>query len=381
MLSLVKTAAVVAVVASTALGATIPTFTQAQIDSGEAMRQLGKIAYDTAMARAAKATTGCTADKVKIRKEWRNMTMEDRRGYQEAVQCLMQKPSRYGLPGPKTLWDDYGVLHYYQTPYVHDDATFLLWHRHFNWVLEQDLAEHCGYHGTFPYWEWGLDCGHLDASPLFDGSETSLGSNGAFVKNHRAAIGGAKPGTGGGCVTKGPFANLTVNIGPTEARNPLAYNPRCLKRDLNDDVCRKWASLRNATELVLYTSTVGVFQSAAQGEGVRGDGGHTFGTGVHSGGHFSISGDPGSDFHFSALEPGFYPHHANLDRLHFIWQNLDWAARQTIAGTNTMFNLPPTPNAVLTDNMGFEPLHRNITIQAAMDTVGGTPLCFVYEPW
>lgn len=70
MLSLVKTAAVVAVLAGTALGASIPTFTQAQIDSGEAIRQLGKIAYDTAMARAAKATTGCTADKVKIRKEW-----------------------------------------------------------------------------------------------------------------------------------------------------------------------------------------------------------------------------------------------------------------------------------------------------------------------
>lgn len=56
--------------AGMALSATIPKFTQAQIDSGEAIRQLGKIAYDTAMARAAKATTGCTKDKVKIRKEW-----------------------------------------------------------------------------------------------------------------------------------------------------------------------------------------------------------------------------------------------------------------------------------------------------------------------
>jgi tyrosinase len=53
-----------------ALGATIPTFTQAEIDSGKAIQQLGKIAYDTAMARAAKAKTGCTKDKVKIRREW-----------------------------------------------------------------------------------------------------------------------------------------------------------------------------------------------------------------------------------------------------------------------------------------------------------------------
>lgn len=70
MLSLAKITAAAVVLAGTAIGATIPTFTQAQIDSGEAIRQLGKIAYDTAMARAAKATSGCTLDKVKVRKEW-----------------------------------------------------------------------------------------------------------------------------------------------------------------------------------------------------------------------------------------------------------------------------------------------------------------------
>ncbi len=78
------------------------------------------------------------------------MTLTDRKGYQEAVQCLMQKPSRYKVAGAKTAWDDYGVLHYCQTPYVHDDATFLLWHRHYNWVLEQDLFNLCGYNGTLP---------------------------------------------------------------------------------------------------------------------------------------------------------------------------------------------------------------------------------------
>jgi tyrosinase len=80
----------------------------------------------------------------------RNMTMADRKGYQEAVQCLMQKPTRNPtVAGAKTAWDDYGVLHYYQTPYVHNSATFLLWHRHYNWILEQDLKTQCGYNGTF----------------------------------------------------------------------------------------------------------------------------------------------------------------------------------------------------------------------------------------
>jgi len=79
------------------------------------------------------------------------MTLADRKGYQEAMQCLMQKPSRYkNIDGAKTAYDDYGVLHYYQTAYVHNSATFLTWHRHYNWVLETDLHEMCGYNGTVP---------------------------------------------------------------------------------------------------------------------------------------------------------------------------------------------------------------------------------------
>ena len=102
---------------------------------------------------------------------------------------------------------------------------------------------------------------------------------------------------------------------------------------------------------------------------------------VHGGGHFTISGYPGGDFYFSALEPAFYLHHGNIDRLWFIWQNLDWANRQGIMGTNTMFNQPPTPKAVLTDPMRFEPIHRDNQIKNAIDTVGGEPLCYVYAPW
>jgi tyrosinase len=50
--------------------AAIPSFTAAEIDSGKAIQALGKIAFDTAMARAANRTTGCTKDKVRIRREW-----------------------------------------------------------------------------------------------------------------------------------------------------------------------------------------------------------------------------------------------------------------------------------------------------------------------
>lgn len=92
----------------------------------------------------------------------------------------------------------------------------------------------------------------LESSPIFDGSETSLSGNGAYVANQSDVVLGAgeglnavylPAGNGGGCVTSGPFANMTVNLGPVALDEPggievsnkdgvYAYNPRCLKRDL-----------------------------------------------------------------------------------------------------------------------------------------------------
>lgn len=131
----------------------------------------------------------------------------------------------------------------------------------------------------------------VEKSPLWDGSEYSLGGDGEYVKNHRAAIGGAKPGTGGGCLKKGtPFANFTVNLGPVGSRDPLKYNPRCFKRDLNSDVCRKWATLKNTTDVILQAPDITLFQAIVQGDG-RWAPAQRVGAGVHGGGHFSISGD------------------------------------------------------------------------------------------
>lgn len=76
MLSITKVAAATALVVGMAACTSIPTFTQAQIDSGDAIRQLGKMAYDIALARAAKATSGCSKDKIRIRKEWRVATLK-----------------------------------------------------------------------------------------------------------------------------------------------------------------------------------------------------------------------------------------------------------------------------------------------------------------
>lgn len=48
----------------------IPNFTQQEIDSGYALRELSRIAYENAMARVEKSTSGCTKENVQIRREW-----------------------------------------------------------------------------------------------------------------------------------------------------------------------------------------------------------------------------------------------------------------------------------------------------------------------
>lgn len=120
-------------------------------------------------------------------------------------------------------------------------------------MFEEALRSECGFTGDLPYWDWSLTAlTGLESSPIFDGSQTSLSGNGEFVANQSDVVLGASvglspiylpPGTGGGCVTAGPFANMSVNLGPAALDVPggleisngdgaLAYNPRCLKRDL-----------------------------------------------------------------------------------------------------------------------------------------------------
>ncbi len=133
--------------------------------------------------------------------------------------------------------------------------------------------------GNLPYWEWGYDANSPKDSPVFDGSDTSLGGDGAAVPHSgiQLLFPGSdtplvlQPGTGGGCVNTGPFAGMTIHLGPvalpqygstnvTSAANPLADNPRCLKRDLNPSVAKRWSSFRNTTELILYKTTMQAFQ-------------------------------------------------------------------------------------------------------------------------
>ncbi|KAI9037067.1 Di-copper centre-containing protein [Aspergillus affinis] len=114
--------------------------------------------------------------------------------------------------------------------------------------------------------------------------------------------------------------------------------------------------------------------------------------GVHSGGHYTVGGDPdgsfpakfitnpGQDFFTSLGDPAFFLHHAAIDRLFWTWQNQDPAKRtyQVIGPTGFLTPDGASINATLDDIVdmgGF--LAPPKTLRQLSGTMGG-PFCYVY---
>lgn len=243
------------------------------------------------------------------------------------------------------------------------------------------------------YWDWPRSAiDGVETYPVFDGSETSMSGNGEFIANKSDIIitgqNGLPPiylpaGTGGGCVTSGPFVNYTVNLGPAAlslpgggtvaVENPLDYNPRCLKRDLTTAVTRKYANASAVVSLILDHDNVADFQMTMQG--VPGSGN----IGVHGGGHYTMGGDPGRDLFVSPGDPAFWHHHGMIDRVYWIWQSLDlWDRLQDISGTGTFLNTPPSPNTTLDTvvDLGYA-AGMPTPMRDLMSTTDGL-FCYVY---
>jgi len=59
------------------------------------------------------------------------------------------------------------------------------------------------------YWNWFKYQDNLSKSPVFDGSDTSLGGDGEYFAHNGSVVGAGRvwlpSGKGGGCVKSGPF--------------------------------------------------------------------------------------------------------------------------------------------------------------------------------
>ncbi|KAF2002056.1 Di-copper centre-containing protein [Amniculicola lignicola CBS 123094] len=335
----------------------------------------------------------CTLANVAVRREWSSLSSGEKKEYIAAVQCLATKPAKTpaGLAaGAKNRYDDFVATHINQTLSIHGTGNFLSWHRYFTWAYEQALRNECGYKGYQPYYNWPKWADDPAASPLFDGSSTSVSGNGAPYDRPATCIpspdscGISLPiGTGGGCVTSGPFKNWTVNLGPVAAVLPdatpnpeffgLGYNPRCLRRDISKAASQGWTKDSDVTDLIKNYKDFTSFSTRMQGDFANGF------LGVHTAGHFTIGGDPGGDLFASPGDPAFFFHHGMIDRVWWTWQNLDLKNRQyAIGATITVNNSPPSRNATLDDtfDLGYVGV-PTVSIRQTSHTLAG-PFCYIY---
>jgi tyrosinase len=217
-------------------------------------------------------------------------------------------------------------------------------------------------------------------------------------------------------VRLGPASPVLSYIPPNPQANGLGYNPRCIIRDISSYISSDWTNDSDIYNLITQYTDIGSFQSRLQGDFAQ----KYFG--IHSGGHYTIRGDPGGDFFASPGDPYFFfqrecscsfpSHHHSLalflfvpvsqtssatpsrcklltctdsaiDRLLWTWQNLDLARRtNVIAGTITFNNTPPSRAATLQDPLDLSVIGTAgvLEIQNTLSTLGGngSPFCYIY---
>ncbi|RYP65628.1 hypothetical protein DL769_006259 [Monosporascus sp. CRB-8-3] len=353
-----------------------------------------------------KRNSTCRLEDAAVRRNWEALSGDQRKEYIRAVKCLLSSPAKTDAAldtGARVRHEDFAAQHINQTLEVHVTGNFLSWHRHYIWSYEKALRDECGYTGYLPYWNWFAYQDDLRKSPVFDGSETSMGSDGMFLA-HNGSTGGAglhiPSGLGGGCIESGPFAkylsyssqlkdlmvltfaSMTANLGPVQPQqdgmigvgvaNKLRYNPHCVSCDLSS-----WLATRIYTEEALLNITIRDTAKDIAGFQTRIEIGNGVFPGVHAGGHQTLSGS-NSDLYSGVVDPAFYLHHSMVDRVWWLWQALHLDQAKTISGTITFGNRPPSRNATLDDPielpfLGVEPT----TIGNLLDTLDG-PYCYVY---
>ncbi|KAL2822469.1 hypothetical protein BJX63DRAFT_441162 [Aspergillus granulosus] len=313
----------------------------------------------------------CTTSNALQRKEWSTLSDDERIAYTDAVTCLMNEPSIYprdAVPASTSFYTDFAASHANISLSIHQTGTFLSWHREFLSIFEYALHD-CGYprNSGIPYWDWPLYISQpLTDSPLFDDRPPPL----AEMAPPSLVVLSLPTGSGGGCVLTDPFANTTVSLGPFPPEyivtglpeNWTAPNPHYLTRDLNNYTLELFANGTRVQSL-LEADNIEDFQFAFNP--------------IHSGGHFSIGGQM-ADFYVSPLDPTFWLHHAQIDRLWAIWQDEDERRRDTYNGTSTFLDpVGGTPEVDGETVITFVPLGDEITLDEAKDPMRGR-YCYQY---
>jgi Common central domain of tyrosinase len=102
-----------------------------------------------------------------IVQEWNNASDGDKQAFTAAIKCLFSQPSRSGLAGAQSRWDDLAAIHQGLNTQIHGVGQFLPWHRYFVWIFEQELRNTCGYQGAMIWWDETQNAGSFTSAPMF----------------------------------------------------------------------------------------------------------------------------------------------------------------------------------------------------------------------
>ncbi|KAF2824959.1 Di-copper centre-containing protein [Ophiobolus disseminans] len=352
------------------------------LDDVDKLEEASLAKYEAYLAKK-NDTHGCTLENASKRQEWHDMTIPQREEYIRAVLCLQSLPPKADkakYPGVMNRYDDFVLTHETQAMHLHSTPHLFPAHRVYIWAYEKALRDECGYTGWQPYWNWGRTASDPINSPLFNGNMSSMGGNGKKSEYPGVPTMAFKPpfdmipsDLGGGCVTEGPFKNMTISLGPIGRiipdvpANPRAdgfgANPRCLRRDVNRHASAVlYANYTYA--LIKEANTIDLFQKNMLGMPEKND------WGVHMAGHYTIGGDPGGDFYSSPGDPIFWFHHGMVDRIWWIWQMQDPENRMNV--------LPESP--AKDDFVDLNWTAKRADTWDLVDSIGGMggEFCYIY---
>ncbi|KAH8881179.1 Di-copper centre-containing protein [Thozetella sp. PMI_491] len=287
-----------------------------------------------------------------IRREWRSLEAREREDFLSAVLCLYEKRSLF--PDRGSMYDDIVFVHQYSGQagdLAHKHPSFLPWHRWFIHEFERTLQDECGYEGQLPYWDWTVDWQDLAGSSIWD-NELGFGSQ------DDRKVGVSVPGeTAGEKCVSGPFKDVKL------LHFNLTVRPHCLSRQFQLSKSEDYGTFSG--EDMSPDIMGGLARSRDYGSLQYGM------ERIHDTIHNGVIGDMNT--WSSANDPIFWLHHAQLDRLWWIWQKEDPQNR-----FSEYKNSPAQASfATIYDEMEYLGLFENRTVSEVMRTDTDI-LCYRY---
>ncbi|KAJ3169358.1 hypothetical protein HK101_011487 [Irineochytrium annulatum] len=283
------------------------------------------------------------------RREWRELSGGQQQSYLQAVKCLKNTPSL--LTSDKnqdgSLYEDFSYVHNYNVGRIHQVAQFLPWHRAYLMLFQLALQRYCGYSDQLPYYDWSLDSQHPENAVVWSGQ--SFGGDGTQSTNY--------------CVPDGIFVGVRDVVGHPGGS--------CLLRQFNlgQNMMSAQYTPEQIASIIDSSSNFKDFTSAVYVP--------------HAAFHNGVGGDM-ANMGASPEDPIFYLHHANVDRIWYIWQQQNPSLALQYQGS--LEQRSDANDASLTDPLfastdlpGGTIFPVGMTVRDAMLANGGGWFCYTYS--